>query len=115
MKAFSFFAAGMAAFLLLALPVPSYAGRKSTEMEVRITGDAVCAKCVLKQSDHCQILLQFTTVAGKLITYYLDDNDVARSFHDNVSKESRKVKATGVIRKSGSKLTFEASEILLVK
>jgi hypothetical protein len=125
MKPSSFLAAGAAAVLLLALAAPSCAGTlpadakpaspKLPEMEVRITGEAMCAKCVLKESDHCQIVLQYRTLADKLVNYYLDDNDVARSFHDSVSQEARKTRATGLIKKVGDKLTFTASKLELVK
>ncbi len=114
MRSFSACLAGAIGALLLAFIAQSYAGKRPPAMEVRLTGDLMCAKCVLKESDHCQLVLRYTTVAQKQVTYYLDENSVASKFHDQVGQAAKRVRATGAIKKQGSRLTFTASELALV-
>ncbi len=102
--------AGIAGFVLMALATPSFAKDK----EVTISGEAKCAKCALKQSDKCQTVIQTENKRGKAITYYLANNDVAKSFHENVCSEPKKVTATGTVKKVNGKEQFTATKIDLV-
>jgi len=40
---------------------------------------------------------------GKMVSYYVADNDVAKAFHENVCKEAKKVTATGTVAKVDGK------------
>jgi hypothetical protein len=78
-----------------------------------ITGDAVCAKCALKEKDTCQNAV-IVKESGKDVTYYLE-GDKSKKAHSQLGicqakKESPvKVKVTGTVEeKDGKKvLTVE--------
>jgi hypothetical protein len=113
MKKASLLVTSIAGLLLLALATPAFAADKSKERT--ITGEAKCAKCMLKETDKCQTVIQVEGKNGKTVTYYLADNVVSRGFHENVCKKAKKVTATGVVKKGDGKLEFTASKIELVK
>jgi len=113
MKRASLILAGIAAFVILALATPTFAA--SSSKEKTITGEAKCAKCMLKETDKCQTVIQVENKKGKTITYYLADNDVSKAFHQNVCKEAKKVTATGTIKRVDGKHEFTASKIALAK
>jgi hypothetical protein len=113
MKRTSLLLIGIAGLLLIALATPAVAADKSKEKT--ITGEAKCAKCMLKETDKCQTVIQVEGKNGKTVTYYLTDNDVSKAFHENVCKEAKKVTAAGVIKKGDGKKEFTASKIELVK
>lgn len=107
------FIAGIAGLLLLAFAIPTFAADKPKQKT--ITGEAKCAKCMLKEGDKCQTVIQAENKKGKTVTYWLVDNDVAKGFHENVCKEAKKVTATGTIEKVDGKQEFTATKIELVK
>ena len=82
--------------------------------EVTLTGNAVCAKCALHETDACQSVIQ-KTEHGKTVNYYLAKNDVSKEFHDNVCKESKQVSAKGTVKEVDGKKVLTASNIELVK
>ena len=103
----------VAAYLVMALATPAFAAGSSKEKT--ITGEAKCAKCMLKETDKCQTVIQVENKRGKTVNYYLTSNDVSKDFHPNVCKEAKKVKATGTVKKADGKNEFTASKIELVK
>ncbi len=105
----------VAALALCALAIPSYAAEKSKGKEVTIKGEAKCAMCSLKESDKCQTVIQTEGKNGKMVTYYLADNDVAKGFHENVCKDAKKVVATGTVKKVKGKEQLTPSKITLAK
>jgi hypothetical protein len=113
MKKTSLLLSGVAALLLLAVATPAFAADKSKEKT--ITGEAKCAKCMLKETDKCQTVIQVENKKGKSVNYYLADNDVAKAFHENVCKDAKKVTATGTNKKVKGKNEFTVSKIELVK
>ncbi|HLH56485.1 MAG TPA: DUF6370 family protein [Verrucomicrobiae bacterium] len=113
MKTVSLLFSSLAAVALLALVNPSVAQAKGKE--VTITGEAKCAKCVLHQGDKCQTVVQTEGKNGKTVTYYLTDTDAAKSFHENVCHEAKKVTVTGTAKKVDGKRELAASDIKLVK
>ncbi len=114
---------GLAGLLWLALATPSIAADaakdtgkdKGKQRERTITGEAKCAKCMLKETEKCQTVIQVENRAGKKVNYYLVDNDVAKDFHENVCKAAKKVKAIGTVKKVDGKNEFTATKIELVK
>jgi hypothetical protein len=84
--------------------------------EVTITGDAVCAKCALKETPKCQNTIT-TTEGGKKTTYYLTKNAVSNKAHGSLgictaSKDAPvKVKATGTVEEKNGKKMLTASKI----
>ena len=108
---------GIASLVLLALATPSFAADSGKDKEKTITGQAMCAKCVLKEkdADKCQTVIQVENKNGRKVNYYVMDNDVAKDFHENVCKEAKKVKATGTTKRVEGKIQFTATKIELVK
>jgi len=102
---------GLMGLVLLALAAPVRAEDKS---EVTITGEGKCAKCVLKETDKCQNVIQ-TKVDGKTVTYYLAENDVSNNFHEDLCKEAKKVTATGTVKEVDGKKQLTVSKIELAK
>ena len=113
MKKASLLIAGVVGVFVLALTTPACAA--DTAKEKTVTGEAKCAKCMLKETDKCQTVIQAENKRGKTVTYYLIDNDVTKAFHQNVCKETKKVTATGTIKKVAGKNEFTVSKIELAK
>src|ERR1039457_5115155 len=84
MKRVSLLAVGVVGLLMLALATPTFAAEKPKEKT--ITGEAKCAKCMLKETDKCQTVIQVEGKNGKTVKYYLADNDVSKAFHENVCR-----------------------------
>ena len=99
--------------LMLALATPTFAAEKPKEKT--ITGEAKCAKCMLKETDKCQTVIQVEGKNGKTVKYYLADNDVSKAFHENVCTEAKKVTATGTVKKVEGKNELTVSKIALTK
>ncbi len=104
---------------ILALATPSFAAERSKDKEkgkeITITGDAKCAKCALQESEKCQTVIQTQNTKGKEVTYYLADNETAKSFHKNVCNDTKKVTATGTVKKVKGKQQLTVTKIELVK
>jgi hypothetical protein len=113
MKKTSLLLVAVAGLIMGALATPTFAAEKPKERT--ITGEAKCAKCMLKETDKCQTVIQTENKRGKTVTYYLTDNDVSKAFHPNVCKEAKKVTATGTVKKVGGKQELTASKIELAK
>jgi competence protein ComGC len=99
---------GMVLFLLA---TPTLAEDKK---EVKISGEAKCAKCVLKEGDKCQNVIQ-TKEDGKTVSYYLAKNDVSKNFNEDLCKDGKKVTATGTVKTVDGKKELMASKIALAK
>ena len=111
MKRVSLLAVGVVGLLMLALATPTFAAEKPKEKT--ITGEAKCAKCMLKETDKCQTVIQVEGKNGKTMKYYVTDNDVSKAFHENVCTEAKKVTATGTVKKVEGKNEFTVSKIAL--
>ena len=109
MKRTSFLLAGIAGLLLLALATPTFGADQPKEKT--ITGEAKCGKCMLKETDKCQTVIQVENKNGKTVNYYLTANAVSKAFHENVCKEAKKVTATGTVKKVDGKNEFTVSKI----
>jgi hypothetical protein len=70
---------------------------KGNGKEVSLSGEAKCAKCILHEADTCQTVIQ-TKDHGKVTTYYVTQNDVARGFRADVCTAAQMVNATGVVK-----------------
>jgi hypothetical protein len=115
MKKASLFLTAVAGLVLLAVATPSFAADSGKAKERTITGEAKCAKCMLKEGDKCQTVIQTENKSGKTVNFYLADNDVSKAFHATVCKEAKKVTATGKVKKVDGKNEFTASKIELAK
>jgi hypothetical protein len=105
----------VAAGLLMAVTTSRLLAVGAASKEVTVTGNAVCAKCFLHESDKCQTVIQ-AQVAGKAVNYYLTDNDVSKAFHKNIcSGPGEQVTATGTIKEKDGKEMLTVSKIEPVK
>jgi len=95
--------------LTLAFAVNTRADQQKT-----LTGEAQCAKCVAKEGDTCKITLSVKE-GDKTVNYELVPNNVSRAFHNAVSKEAKKVTATGTIKEVDGKMELIPTKIDLVK
>src|SRR5215470_5292806 len=95
----------VSALLIGAFTTPSFGAEEKT-----ITGEGKCAKCALKESDSCQNVIQVSE-GGKTVNYYLTKNKVAKDFHDNICKESKKVTANGTVKEVDGKNELTATKI----
>ena len=89
---------GLAGLMMMALSVPAFAADKGKE--VTITGEGKCGKCALHKSEKCHNVIETTGKDGKKVTYWLDQNETSKNFHDNICKEAKQVTATGTVHKS---------------
>jgi hypothetical protein len=86
----------------------------SDAKEITVTGDGVCAKCVLHETADCQTVVT-AMENGQKVVYYLADNDVSKGFHKNVCKAPAKVTATGTVEMKDGKNVLTASKIDLAQ
>jgi hypothetical protein len=107
---------GIAGLLLLALATPAFAAEEGKEKgkEITITGEGKCGKCSLKETEKCQNVIQVEE-KGKKVNYYLAQNKVSKDFHENLCKETKKVKATGTVKEVDGKKEFTAKKIELAE
>ena len=105
----------MAAVLLAVVAPARLFAADSSSKEVTLSGMMVCAKCVLHETKECQNVLQIQK-DGKTVNYYLAQNDISKSFHDNICKtEGEKVTATGKLSEKDGKQMMTVSKIEPVK
>src|SRR5215470_1415262 len=103
---------GIVGLFLFAFAGPTFAGDK----EITVTGEGKCAKCILKEGDNCQTVIE-TKEDGKTVKYYVADNEVGKKFNDKdeVCEKAKKVTATGTLQEVDGKKVLTASKIELVK
>ena len=92
--------------LLAAISIPAFAA------EVKLEGEAVCAKCNLKQASACQAAITVTGADGKKETILADNNDVAKAFHKEICTDTKKVKIEGVVTEKDGKKTIALTKIV---
>ena len=92
--------------LLAAVSIPAFAA------EVKLEGEAVCAKCNLKQVSACQAAITVTGADGKKETLLADNNDVSKAFHKEICQDTKKVKIEGVVTEKDGKKTIALTKIV---
>jgi len=87
------------------------------DKEVTISGEAKCAKCILKEAGakECQTVIEVEKKKGKIQSYYVVNNDVSKAFHEDVCQAAKKVTATGTVAKVGGKQELTLTKIEPVK
>ena len=83
--------------------------------ETKISGEATCAKCTLKQTDACLTAIKVKSADGKEETILTDNNKVAKDFHKNICTTTEKVNAEGTITEKDGKKTIALTKIELAK
>ena len=79
-----------------------------------ITGEGACAKCILKETQECQLTVT-AEEGGKPVTYYLTENKVAKDFGNQVCKERKKIKVTGTVKVVDGKHMLDPTKIEFAK
>jgi len=102
----------LAAIGLIAFTTSSSFAADADSKPITIKGEGKCGKCALKETAACQNVIEVDK-GKKKGTYYLVQNEVSKSFHDNICKESKKVKATGTVQEVNGKKQFTATKIEL--
>jgi hypothetical protein len=92
------------------LAISAFAGGN----EITITGEGMCAMCMLHETHNCQTAIQ-THEDGKTVTYYLAKNAVSKRFHDNICKQTEEITATGTLTEENGKKILTPSKIERVK
>ena len=83
--------------------------------EVSITGNMVCGKCTLHETEACQNVVQVTE-DGKTVNYYLKENDVSKAAHAPICHgDPEKVTVTGTVKEKGGKKVLTPTKIEVVK
>lgn len=83
--------------------------------EVTITGNMVCGKCTLHETESCQNVVQVIE-AGKTVNYYLKQNDISKAAHEPICHgDTEKVTVTGTVKEKGGKKTMTPTKIEVVK
>ena len=101
MKAIASFSFALFALLQLSL----------SAADVKITGEAVCAKCELQQATACQMAIKVKDASGKEEIILADNNSVSKDFHDEICQRNAKVVAEGVITEKDGKKTIALTKI----
>ena len=105
----------VAAGLLLAVSTSRLLAADAASKEVTITGNMVCAKCTLHETDKCQNVVQVEK-DGKTVNYYLKQNDVSKAAHDPIcGGSSEKVTVTGTVTEKNGKEMMTPTKIDVVK
>jgi hypothetical protein len=104
----------LAAALLVGLAMtgatPAFAAGETT-----ITGNMVCGKCTLHETDSCQNVVQVTQ-DGKTVNYYLEQNEISKAAHDPICHgDSEKVMVTGTLTEKDGKKILTPTKIEVVK
>ena len=92
--------------LLATFAIPAFAE------EVKLEGEAVCAKCNLKLVSACQAAITVTGADGKKETILADNNDVSKAFHKAICTDTKKVKIEGVVTEKDGKKTIALTKIV---
>jgi len=76
-----------------------------------VTGEAKCAKCLLKEkTDTHQAAIQVKE-GDKSVTYYLVANEASKAYDKKVCEKAEKVTATGTVKTVDGKLQLTATKI----
>lgn len=85
--------------------------RAADSKEVTLKGTMTCAMCDLKETTHCQSVLQVKD-GDKTTNYYLTDNALSKDTHQAVCKAAKEgVSITGVVSEKDGKQWITASKI----
>ncbi len=104
----------MALLAISGLLVTLQLNADGTDNKKTIAGDGACAKCILKETQECQLTVT-TEADGKKQTYYLTKNNAAKEFGNQVCAEKKKVKASGAVRTVDGKQILVPTKVELAK
>ena len=83
--------------------------------ETTITGNMVCGKCKLHETEKCQNVVQVME-NGATVNYYLKQNEVSKAQHEAVCHgDTEKVTVTGTVKEKEGKKTLTPTKIDVIK
>jgi hypothetical protein len=82
----------------------------AADEKISVTGDAKCGKCMLKEGKECHNVVQ-AEKDGKMVTYYLVDNDASKELNGKLCTQSKKVQVTGTVKETDGKMLLTATKI----
>lgn len=85
-------------------------GVKAAGKEVTLSGEMICGKCGLKETDKCQNVLKVAD-AGAETKYYLAENDASEKAHAKVCGGPSKATVKGTVSEAGGKKVLTASNV----
>jgi len=101
----------LAGLVLAGVSTRAFAEDKATT----ITGNMVCGKCTLHETDKCQNVVQ-VTADGKTVNYYLKQNEVSKAEHAAVCHgDTEKVTVTGTVKEKDGKKIMTPTKIDVIK
>jgi hypothetical protein len=83
--------------------------------DTKFAGNAMCAKCELKQTDECQMAVKVKNADGKEETLLVENNQVSKDFHKTICKETKAVNGEGTITEKNGKKMLTLTKIYLSK
>jgi hypothetical protein len=98
------------AIVLAASAVLLIANARAEHHEKTIKGEALCAKCELKEANICQTAIRVKE-GDKTVIYHATDNKVASDFHKKICTEPAKVVATGAVKEVDGKKHITLAKI----
>ncbi len=78
--------------------------------EVSLSGEMMCGKCSLKETEGCQNVLKVSE-GGKDTNYYLVHNALSKSNHGKVCKGTAKATVKGTVAEDGGKKSLTPTDI----
>ena len=78
--------------------------------EKTIKGEAMCAKCELKEAKECQAAIRVKE-GKKTVVYYAEQNQVAKDFHSKICSATVPVKAHGEVKEVDGKKHITLAKI----
>jgi hypothetical protein len=114
MKKTKFIIALLAGLALASFTTSAFAADAAAK-ETTITGNMVCGKCTLHETEKCQNVVQVME-DGKTVNYYLKQNAVSKKEHSAVCHgDTEKVTVTGTVAEKDGKKTLTPTKIDAVK
>jgi hypothetical protein len=114
MKQLKFTLALLAGLALAGFTINAFA-EDTAAKETSITGNMVCGKCTLHETEKCQNVVQVME-DGKTVNYYLKQNAVSKKEHAAVCHgNTEKVTVTGTVAEKDGKKTLTPTKIDAVK
>ena len=111
MKTMKSFTAVLCALALLGGVSVARATPDEADAAKTTTGEAKCAKCLLKEkTDTHQTAIQVKE-GDKTVTYYLVSNDVTKKYDKKVCEKAEKMTTTGTVKTVDGKLQLTATKI----
>ena len=104
----------MKKILLTLTAVAAMAVTSATAADKHVKGEALCAKCELKETAKCQDAIRVEE-DGKKVVYYVEKNDVTKDLHKKVCSAVIKVDAKGKVSEKDGKKWITLSKLEEVK